>query len=120
MSLPDPPGGGCVDIDRKRIQFITWILDINTDEKRRFKDEIYEQFARIGKALSSPPRLELIDLLAQGERAVEELAEETGMSTANTSRHLQVLRRARLVRRRKEGNRAFYSLSGPDVFSAWR
>lgn len=93
---------------------------MNTDDKRRFKHEIYEQFARIGKALSSPPRLELIDLLAQGERAVEELAEETGMSTANTSRHLQVLRRARLVRRRKEGNRAFYSLSGPDVFSAWR
>lgn len=93
---------------------------MDTDEKRRFKDEIYDQFARIGKAFSSPPRLELVDLLAQGERAVEELAEETGMSTANTSRHLQVLRRARLVRRRKDGNRAYYNLSGPDVFSAWR
>ena len=93
---------------------------MDADEKRRFKDEIYEQFARIGKAFSSPPRLELIDLLAQGEWAVEELAEETGMSTANTSRHLQVLRRARLVSRRKEGNQAFYGLSGPEVFSAWR
>lgn len=64
---------------------------------RRFKDSIYEQFARIGKAVSSPKRLELLDLLCQGKRTVEVLARETGMSVANTSQHLQVLRAARLV-----------------------
>lgn len=93
---------------------------MNTDEKRRFKDEIYGQFARLGKALSSPRRLELVDLLAQDERAVDELAEETGMSTANTSRHLQVLRGVRLVRRRREGNRVYYRLASPEVYDAWR
>lgn len=88
--------------------------------KRAFKDEIYEQFSRIGKAFSSPRRLELVDLLAQGDRTVEELAEATGMSVANTSRHLQVLRRARLVRRRKQGTYAHYDLAGPQVLEAWR
>jgi rhodanese-related sulfurtransferase len=87
--------------------------------KRSFKDEVYEQFARIGKAFSSASRLELIDLLAQGERAVEELAEETDMSVANTSRHLQVLRRERLVRRRKEGTYVYYTLAGSEVYRAW-
>lgn len=90
------------------------------ETKRAFKDRIYDQFARIGKAFSSPRRLELIDLLAQGERAVEELADATGMSVANTSRHLQVLRRARLVRRRKVGTYAHYGLAGPEVVEAWR
>lgn len=93
---------------------------MDTKEKRRFKDEIYGQFARLGKALSSPRRLELVDLLAQDERAVDELAEETGMSTANTSRHLQVLRGVRLVRRRREGNRVYYRLASPEVYDAWR
>lgn len=89
------------------------------DRKRSFKDELYDQFARIGKAFSSARRLELIDLLAQREYAVEELAEETGMSVANTSRHLQVLRRERLVRRRKEGTYVHYGLAGPEVYRAW-
>lgn len=88
--------------------------------KRAFKDEIYEQFARIGKALSSASRLELLDLMAQRERSVESLARETGMSVANTSRHLQVLKTERLVRRRKEGTRAYYRLADSGVYRAWR
>lgn len=89
-------------------------------KKRSFKNEVYEQFARIGKAFSSPARLELIDLLAQCERSVEELAEETDMSIANTSQHLQKLKSDRLVQRRKEGTRAYYSLPGPEVYLAWK
>lgn len=93
---------------------------MDNDRKRAFKDEIYDQFARIGKAFSSASRLELIDLLAQRERTVDELAEETEMSVANTSRHLQVLKSERLVRRRKEGTRAYYRLAGPEVYRAWK
>jgi len=93
---------------------------MEVDRKRAFKDEIYEQFARIGKAFSSGSRLELIDLLAQQERTVDELAEETEMSVANTSRHLQVLKGERLVRRRKDGTRAYYRLAGPEVYRAWK
>ena len=93
---------------------------MENEQKRAFKDEIYEQFARIGKAFSSGSRLELIDLLAQQERTVDELAEETEMSVANTSRHLQVLKGERLVRRRKDGTRAYYRLAGPEVYRAWK
>lgn len=93
---------------------------MDADRKRAFKDEIYDQFARIGKAFSSASRLELIDLLAQRERTVDELAEETQMSVANTSRHLQVLKGERLVRRRKDGTRAYYTLAGPEVYRAWK
>ena len=70
---------------------------------RQFKDAIYEQFSRIGKAVSSPKRLELLDLLCQGARNVEALARETGLTLANTSQHLQTLRAARLVEAEKEG-----------------
>lgn len=90
------------------------------DQKRSFKNEIYEQFSRIGKAFSSASRLELIDLMAQRERTVHELAAETDMSVANTSRHLQVLKGERLVRRRKEGTRVYYTLAGPEVYRAWK
>ena len=69
---------------------------MQTDEKRAFKNQLYEQFARLGKALASPHRLELLDVLAQCERTVEALAQETGMSVANASQHLQVLRAAHL------------------------
>lgn len=93
---------------------------MDKDQKRAFKNEIYDQFARIGKTLSSASRLELIDLLAQREWTVDALAKESEMSVANTSRHLQVLRRERLVRRRREGTRAYYSLAGPEVYRAWR
>jgi len=93
---------------------------MDNKQKRAFKDEIYEQFARMGKAFSSASRLELIDLLAQRERTVDELAEETEMSVANTSRHLQVLKGERLVRRRKEGTKAYYRLAGEEVYRAWK
>jgi rhodanese-related sulfurtransferase len=70
---------------------------------RRFKDEIYDQFSRIGKAVSSPKRLELLDILCQGERSVENLANETSLTIANTSQHLQVLKNSRLVEQEKKG-----------------
>ena len=70
---------------------------------RQFKDRLYGQFARLGRALASPYRLELLDLLAQGERTVESLAAETGATTANISQHLQILRNAGLATTRKEG-----------------
>ena len=70
---------------------------------RVFKDRLYGQFARIGKAVANPHRLELLELLAQGERSVEELARESGTSTANASQHLQSLKEAGLVETRKAG-----------------
>jgi len=78
---------------------------------RRFKDEIYEQFSRIGKAVSSPKRLELLDILCQGERTVEALAKETRLTVANASQHLQVLRAARLVETEKVGLYVTYRLA---------
>jgi rhodanese-related sulfurtransferase len=86
------------------------------NDHRLFKDKLFEQFARVGKALANPHRLELLDLLAQGERTVEDLAREAGMSVANTSRHLQELRAARLV----EGLYGYYRLADERVFAAWR
>jgi rhodanese-related sulfurtransferase/DNA-binding transcriptional ArsR family regulator len=80
-------------------------------DKRTFKDDAYGQIARIGKAVSSPKRLELVDLLCQTERTVEDLAEETGMSIANTSQHLQILDAARLVQSRKRGRFVVYSIA---------
>ena len=83
--------------------------------QRRFKDAIYEEFARIGKAASSPRRLELLDLLCQGPRTVEALAREVGQSLANVSQHLQVLRAARLVDADREGVHVKYRLADQDV-----
>jgi rhodanese-related sulfurtransferase/DNA-binding transcriptional ArsR family regulator len=85
-------------------------------DHRTFKTEINEQFARIAKALANSHRLELVDLLAQGERSVEELAKETALSIANASQHLQALRQAHLVIGRKEGLRVYYRLSDPAVY----
>lgn len=81
------------------------------------KDGLYEQFARIGKAVANPKRIELLDLLCQGERSVEVLAEAAAMGVTNTSAHLRVLREARLVETRKEGTRVFYRLAGESVCS---
>jgi len=78
---------------------------------RRFKDAIFEQFARIGKAVSSPKRLELLDILCQGDRTVEVLAKETGLTVANASQHLQVLRAARLIEAEKMGLYVTYRLA---------
>jgi len=79
------------------------------------KTALYEEFARVGKALASPRRLELLDLLAQGERSVEDLAAHADVGLTSCSAHLQVLLRARLVAIRKHGTRVFYSLASDDV-----
>jgi rhodanese-related sulfurtransferase/DNA-binding transcriptional ArsR family regulator len=84
---------------------------------RLFKDRLYGQFARIGKALASPHRLELLELLAQGERTVESLANEIGHSLANASQHLQALREGGLVESRKQGLYVHYRLADPTVFA---
>src|SRR5579859_5065792 len=83
----------------------------------RFKSAIYDQIARIGKAAGSAGRLELLDLLTQGPRTVEALAAQIGQSVANTSHHLQVLRRARLVDAEKAGLHVTYRLADPQVAS---
>jgi rhodanese-related sulfurtransferase/DNA-binding transcriptional ArsR family regulator len=86
------------------------------DTHRDFKDRLYGQLARLGKALSSPHRLEMLELLAQGERTVDSLATEIGLSLANASQHLQALRHAALVESRKDGLFVHYRLADPDVF----
>ncbi len=86
-----------------------------TTEHRQFKDAIYEQFARVGKAVASPRRLELLDLLCQGPRTVEALASQTDQSVANVSQHLQVLRAARLIDARKDGLYVTYRLADDQV-----
>jgi len=88
--------------------------------KRQFKDELYEQFARIGKALSNPHRLEIVELLAQGARTVEDLAREANLPIANASQHLQVLRAAQLVDVHRVGLYAYYRLSDERVFRVWQ
>jgi rhodanese-related sulfurtransferase len=93
---------------------------MQTDEKRTFKNQLYEQFARIGKALANPHRLELLDVLVQCERTVEALAQETGMSVANASQHLQVLRAAHLVEVRREGVSMYYRMADESVFRMWQ
>jgi rhodanese-related sulfurtransferase/DNA-binding transcriptional ArsR family regulator len=81
------------------------------------KREIFDNLARIGTALSSATRLEFLELLAQGERSVDQLASMTGVSVANTSQHLQKLRQAGLIVGRKEGQYVFYRLAGDEVVS---
>lgn len=87
---------------------------------RDFKIDLFEQFARIGKALASGRRLEIVELLAQRERSVEDLARMSSLTTANASQHLQVLRSAGLVEARKEGLHVHYRLAGDDVFRLWQ
>lgn len=88
-------------------------------EKRELKDLLYEQVARIGKAVASPKRLELLELLAQGEKSVEVLAQELSVDIKLASAHLKALREARLVSARKEGKYVVYRLSGGDVAGLW-
>src|ERR1700730_2755121 len=87
---------------------------------RAFKDRLYAEFATIGKALASPHRLELLDLLGQGERSVDELAQQAGLTLANASAHLQVLRQARMVESDKRGLQVVYRLGAPEGFHLWR
>jgi rhodanese-related sulfurtransferase len=87
--------------------------------RREFKDRLYEHFAHIGKAISAPKRLEILDILCQAERTVDVLAKEAAMTLANTSKHLQVLRAARLVEARREGNFVYYRLADELVCEFW-
>src|SRR5881396_1852089 len=87
---------------------------------RDFKDPLYEQFARIGHAVASPKRLELLDLLAQGPKSVEQLAAAVATPVKNTSAHLRVLRQARLVDTRREGTHIHYRLADDGVASLLR
>jgi rhodanese-related sulfurtransferase/predicted transcriptional regulator len=86
---------------------------------RETKDALFEAIALMGKAFASPVRLELLDLLAQASRSVEELARASGQSTANTSQHLQALRAAGMVTRTREGTRVRYALAGDDALRLW-
>ena len=84
---------------------------------RNFKDRLFGQFALIGKAVASPQRLELLELLAQGARTVEAISKDSELSIANASQHLQVLRQAGLVESQKRGLFVEYRLAGPEIFA---
>src|ERR671928_1720314 len=86
---------------------------------RRAKVALFDAFASVARALGSGRRAEIVDVLAQGERSVEELANEISQSVANTSQHLQVLARAGLVRSRREGTRVYYRLTSDRVGELW-
>jgi rhodanese-related sulfurtransferase/predicted transcriptional regulator len=86
---------------------------------RAAKEQLFEALASVGKALSSGRRAEIVDLLAQGERSVDDVAAEIGQSLANTSHHLRTLAQAGLVRTRREGTRVFYALTSDQVAQLW-
>jgi rhodanese-related sulfurtransferase/predicted transcriptional regulator len=88
-------------------------------DSRPRKEALFEAIALMGKAFASPRRLELLDLLAQAPRTVDELARASGQSTANTSQHLQALHAAGMVARAREGTSVRYSLAGDEVLSLW-
>ena len=87
---------------------------------RELKRALFDEFARAAKALASGRRIELVDVLANGERTVEALAAEVGLSVANTSQHLQILRQAGLITGRRHGTSVHYRLAGPEVFELWQ
>src|SRR6266508_160883 len=89
-------------------------------EKRIFKDKVYSILANMVKAMANSHRLEIIDLLGQAERSVDEIATETGMSIANASQHLQVLKQSHLVQIKRKGNFILYSLAKDNVYKSWR
>jgi rhodanese-related sulfurtransferase/predicted transcriptional regulator len=88
-------------------------------DRRNAKDALFEAIAVMGKALSSPVRLELLDLLTQAARTVDELARASGQSTANASQHLQALHAGGMVTRVREGTRVRYALAGDDALRLW-
>ncbi|PWT78191.1 MAG: ArsR family transcriptional regulator [Bacteroidetes bacterium] len=89
-------------------------------DKRDYKNKVYTIMAELVKSLANPHRLEIIDLLSQTERPVEEIAVETGMSVANASQHLQVLKQSNLVQMRRAGNFIFYRLADDNVYRSWK
>ncbi len=88
--------------------------------KREFKNRVYEELSKITKALANPHRLEIIELLAQGEFSVEQIASQTSLSVANASQHLQVLKASQLVEITRQGNFIHYRLANANVFKAWK
>src|SRR4051812_20512973 len=88
-------------------------------DRRQTKNALYEAIAVMGKALASPVRLELIDLLVQAPRGVDDLARISGQSVANTSQHLQALHAAGMVTRMREGTRIRYAVAGDDALRLW-
>ena len=88
--------------------------------KRQFKDKVYGELARITKSMANPHRMEIIELLVQGEASVEQIAEQTNLPIANASQHLQVLKQAQLVEINRQGNFIFYRLANSNVFKAWK
>ena len=89
-------------------------------DKRTFKDRVYDELAKITKALTNPHRLEIIELLAQGDYSVEQISIQTNLSVANASQHLQVLKTAQLVDITRNGNFVHYRLANTNVFKAWK
>jgi rhodanese-related sulfurtransferase len=108
------------NIFNKLIDYLIYLRSRMKSPNRHFKDAIYEQFSRIGKAVSSPKRLEMIDLLCQGAKNVETLAREADLTLANASQHLQTLRAARLIEAQKEGTHVTYRLSDQNVCDFFR
>ncbi len=109
--------------DDNRLSFLTFSPHHNRlsvmDNGRQIKDVLYEQVSRIGKAVSSPKRLELIELLCQGEKPVERLAQESSISMKLASAHLRELREARLVDTRRDGKNIYYRLADKQVSDFW-
>jgi len=89
-------------------------------KKREFKDKVYGELAKITKSMANPHRLEIIELLAQGEFSVEQIAEQTNLPIANASQHLQVLKVAQLVDITRKGNFIYYRLANSTVFKTWK
>src|SRR5258708_12076365 len=87
--------------------------------ERALKIELFDQFARVGQAAASGRRVDIVDVLANGERSVEELSRQVAMSVANTSRHLQVLKEAGLVAATRDGTRLRDRLASPAVYRFW-
>ena len=94
-------------------------MTTSTISRRQAKDALYDGFASIARALASGRRAEIVDLLSQGERTVEEIAGEIGQSVANTSHHLRALARAQLVTTRRAGTHIHYRLASTTVVDAW-
>lgn len=92
---------------------------MDSETRQHFKTLLYEQFARIGKAFGNARRLEIIDLLVQSRHTVDDLARKTGLSVANVSQHLQILRSAKLVEVERVGTYAWYRLANQDVYQVW-
>lgn len=98
----------------------TFVRRPGTMDKRIFKDKAYTILANMIKAMANPHRLEIVDLLGQGEKTVEDIAGETNMSIANTSQHLQVLKAANLVEIRRAGNFIHYKLTHDEIYRSWQ